>query len=98
MPAAKPIRIMAWAWSHGFSLASIRNQVAGAVPPNAMSPYFGDHQRAAGFVRLLEQIEDHLDNLPYEEDYPVIPNPLPHRREAVTSGGAQDIFLDIDED
>lgn len=60
--------------------------------------YFGDHQRAAGFVRLLEQIEDHLDNLPYEEDYPVIPNPLPHRREAVTSGGAQDIFLDIDED
>lgn len=60
--------------------------------------HFGNIERASGFQRLLEQIEDHLNSLPNEEeDYPTLSS-LPSRQgEDMRASGPLDVFLDIDE-
>ncbi|NBB26567.1 hypothetical protein GVM20_15650 [Porphyrobacter sp. SLTP] len=60
--------------------------------------HFGSPERAEGFQRLFERIEEHLDSLPDDEDYPTAPSPTPQKMKSPASGKPQDVFLDIDED
>jgi len=59
---------------------------------------FGGLDRAGQFEALIEQIEDHLNSLPYEEDYQANPDPSSRHSGNISASSPIDVFLDIDEE